>query len=65
MSQPELRRIDRRSFLQIVPGPSTRRLVLEKEDVDLALEVATKAIPDLTRKAGSRSCHIRARARGS
>ena len=45
---PQIRRI----ILQIVPDPSTRRIVLEKGDVDLALEVATKDIPDLTRKAG-------------
>jgi len=41
-----------RIILQIVPDPSTRRIVLERGDVDFAMHIATKDIPDLRQAAG-------------
>jgi len=41
-----------RILLQVVPDPSTRRIVLEKGDVDLATEIATKDVPALARQSG-------------
>lgn len=46
--RPKLERI----ILQIVPDPSTRRIVLEKGDVDFATEIATKDLPDLQKVSG-------------
>src|SRR5918992_1064006 len=45
---PQLQRI----ILQIVPDPSTRRIVLERGDVDFAMQIATKDIPDLRKVSG-------------
>ena len=36
-----------RIILQVVPDASTRRIVLERGDVDFAVQVATKDIPAL------------------
>jgi peptide/nickel transport system substrate-binding protein len=41
-----------RIILQIVPDASTRRIVLERGDVDFALQIATKDIPDLRKAPG-------------
>src|SRR6267142_28947 len=41
-----------RIILQIVPDPSTRRIVLERGDVDFAMQISTKDIPDLRRVSG-------------
>ena len=41
-----------RIILQIVPDPSTRRIVLERGDVDFAVQVATKDISDLRKVPG-------------
>jgi peptide/nickel transport system substrate-binding protein len=45
---PQIQRI----LLQIIPDASTRRILLEKGDVDLAIEIAAKDIADLGRKRG-------------
>ena len=45
---PQLERI----ILQIVPDASTRRIVLERGDVDFAVQIATKDIPDLRKVSG-------------
>jgi peptide/nickel transport system substrate-binding protein len=45
---PKLERI----ILQIVPDPSTRRIVLERGDTDFAMQIATKDIPDLRKASG-------------
>ena len=45
---PKLERI----ILQIVPDASTRRIVLERGDVDFAMQIATKDIPDLRKVSG-------------
>jgi peptide/nickel transport system substrate-binding protein len=42
----------RRIILQVVPDPSTRRIVLERGDVDFAVQIATKDIPDLRKVSG-------------
>jgi peptide/nickel transport system substrate-binding protein len=41
-----------RIILQIVPDASTRRIVLERGDVDFAMQIATKDLPDLRKAAG-------------
>src|SRR6266850_1337693 len=41
-----------RIILQVVPDASTRRLVLERGDVDFAVQIATKDIPDLRQASG-------------
>ena len=41
-----------RIILQIVPDASTRRIVLERGDVDFAMQIATKDIPDLRKVSG-------------
>ena len=41
-----------RIILQVVPDPSTRRIVLERGDVDFAVQLATKDIPDLRKVSG-------------
>jgi len=41
-----------RIILQVVPDASTRRLVLERGDVDFAVQIATKDIPDLRKASG-------------
>jgi len=41
-----------RIILQVVPDASTRRLVLERGDVDFAVQIATKDIPDLRKVSG-------------
>ena len=41
-----------RILLQIVPDPSTRRIILERGDVDFAMQLATKDISDLAKTAG-------------
>jgi peptide/nickel transport system substrate-binding protein len=41
-----------RIILQVVPDPSTRRIVLERGDVDFAVQIATKDIPDLRKVSG-------------
>jgi len=41
-----------RIILQIVPDASTRRIVLERGDVDFAMHIATKDIPDLRQVSG-------------
>jgi peptide/nickel transport system substrate-binding protein len=41
-----------RIILQIIPDPSTRGIVLERGDVDFAMQIATKDIPDLARVSG-------------
>jgi peptide/nickel transport system substrate-binding protein len=41
-----------RIILQIVPDAATRRLVLERGDVDFAVQIATKDIPDLRKVPG-------------
>src|SRR5713101_7821260 len=41
-----------RIILQVVPDSSTRRLVLERGDVDFAVQIATKDIPDLRKVSG-------------
>jgi peptide/nickel transport system substrate-binding protein len=41
-----------RIILQIVPDPSTRRIVLERGDVDFAMQIATKDISDLRKVSG-------------
>src|SRR5215475_11186564 len=41
-----------RIILQIVPDPSTRRIVLERGDVDFAMQIATKDILDLRKVSG-------------
>jgi len=41
-----------RIILQVVPDASTRRIVLERGDVDFAMQIATKDIPDLRRVPG-------------
>ena len=43
-----------RIILQIVPDPSTRRIILERGDVDFAMQIATKDIPDLAKTLASR-----------
>ncbi len=45
---PRLERI----ILQIVPDASTRRIVLERGDVDFAMQIATKDISDLRKVSG-------------
>ena len=45
---PALERI----ILQVVPDASTRRIVLERGDVDFATQIATKDIPDLQKVDG-------------
>jgi peptide/nickel transport system substrate-binding protein len=45
---PKLERI----ILQIVPDASTRRIVLERGDVDFAMQIAIKDIPDLAKISG-------------
>jgi peptide/nickel transport system substrate-binding protein len=45
---PRLERV----ILQVVPDASTRRIVLERGDVDFALHIATKDIPDLRKVSG-------------
>jgi hypothetical protein len=45
---PKLERI----ILQIIPDASTRRIVLERGDVDFAVHIATKDIPDLRQTSG-------------
>ena len=46
--QPTLERI----ILQIVPNPATRRIVLERGDVDFAMQISMKDIPDLRQVSG-------------
>ena len=41
-----------RIILQIVPDASTRRIVLERGDIDFATQIATKDIPDLRKVSG-------------
>jgi peptide/nickel transport system substrate-binding protein len=41
-----------RIILQIVPDPSTRRIVLERGDVDFAMQIATKDVSDLAKVSG-------------
>jgi peptide/nickel transport system substrate-binding protein len=41
-----------RIILQVVPDASTRRIVLERGDVDFAVQIATKDIPALKKVAG-------------
>jgi peptide/nickel transport system substrate-binding protein len=41
-----------RIILQVVPDASTRRIVLERGDVDLAVQIATKDVPDLRKVSG-------------
>jgi len=41
-----------RIILQIIPDASTRRLVLERGDVDFAMQIATKDIADLRKVSG-------------
>ncbi len=41
-----------RIILQIVPDASTRRIVLERGDVDFAMQIATKDISDLRKVSG-------------
>jgi peptide/nickel transport system substrate-binding protein len=41
-----------RIILQIVPDASTRRIILERGDVDFAVQLATKDIPDLRKVSG-------------
>jgi peptide/nickel transport system substrate-binding protein len=41
-----------RIILQIVPDASTRRILLERGDVDFAVQLATKDIPDLRQVSG-------------
>lgn len=41
-----------RIILQVIPDASTRRLVLERGDVDFAVQIATKDIPDLRKVPG-------------
>jgi peptide/nickel transport system substrate-binding protein len=41
-----------RIILQIVPDPSTRRIVLERGDVDFAVQIAPKDVPDLRKVSG-------------
>ena len=41
-----------RIILQIVPDASTRRIVLERGDVDFAMQISTKDISDLRKVAG-------------
>ena len=41
-----------RIILQIVPDASTRRIVLERGDVDFAMQIATKDVPDLRHVSG-------------
>jgi len=41
-----------RIILQIVPDASTRRIVLERGDVDFAVQVAAKDVPDLRKASG-------------
>src|SRR5262245_38050168 len=41
-----------RIILQVVPDPSTRRIVLERGDVDFAVQIATKDVPDLRKVSG-------------
>jgi peptide/nickel transport system substrate-binding protein len=41
-----------RIILQVVPDASTRRIILERGDVDFAMQIATKDIPDLRQVAG-------------
>ncbi len=41
-----------RIILQIVPDTSTRRIVLERGDVDFAMQIATKDISDLRKVSG-------------
>jgi len=43
-----------RIILQVVPDASTRRIVLERGDVDFAVQIATKDIPDLRKVSGVR-----------
>lgn len=41
-----------RIILQVVPDPSTRRIVLERGDVDFAVQIATKDMADLRKAPG-------------
>jgi peptide/nickel transport system substrate-binding protein len=41
-----------RIILQVVPDASTRRIILERGDVDFAVQIATKDIPDLRQVPG-------------
>jgi peptide/nickel transport system substrate-binding protein len=41
-----------RIILQVVPDASTRRIILERGDVDFAVQLATKDIPDLRKVPG-------------
>src|SRR6266850_6648130 len=41
-----------RIILQIIPDASTRRIVLERGDVDFAMQISTKDIPDLRKASG-------------
>ena len=41
-----------RIILQIIPDASTRRIVLERGDIDFAVHIATKDIPDLRKVSG-------------
>ena len=41
-----------RIILQVVPDASTRRIVLERGDVDFAMQISTKDIPDLRKVSG-------------
>jgi peptide/nickel transport system substrate-binding protein len=41
-----------RIILQVIPDASTRRIVLERGDVDFAVQIATKDIPDLRQVRG-------------
>src|SRR5438132_6396010 len=41
-----------RILLQIIPDASTRRIVLERGDVDFAVQIDTKDIPDLSKVSG-------------
>jgi hypothetical protein len=41
-----------RIILQVVPDASTRRIILERGDVDFAVQLATKDIPDLRQVCG-------------
>jgi peptide/nickel transport system substrate-binding protein len=41
-----------RIILQVVPDASTRRIVLERGDVDFAMQISTKDIPDLRKASG-------------
>lgn len=48
---PRTSKLDR-IILQVIPDASTRRIVLERGDVDFAVQIATKDVPDLRKAPG-------------